>query len=223
MWFKKIYKIEDIKNLSKSLIQTRDNYRIAIIDDQKNLPLAKSLEQHDFFVKHYLDIKSLDELIKYDIIVSDIEGVGRKFGSVYQGGHLIKEIRTRFPLKYLIAFSGKSFDMNYNQFFKLCDNVSTKNADITEWVGYLDIAINSVSDPAFMWTKARTQFLSSNIPLDLISKIEHSYVKALANKNLELFKGKKLVSKFDYGNTIATIDAIGTYIQIAISLLSKSS
>ena len=223
MWFEKKYKIEDLQNLSKSLVQPRDSYKIAVIDDQKNLQLVKSLEQHDFFIKHYLDIKSLDEVIKYDIIVSDIEGVGKKFGSIFEGGHLIKEIRTRFPLKYIIAFSGKSFFMDYNQFFKLCDNVSTKNADITEWVAFLDIAINSVSDPIFIWTKARTQLIANNIPLEVIAKIENSYVKAIANRKIGLYKGIKLVSKFDYGNTIATVDAIGTYIQIAISLLAKGS
>lgn len=222
MWLLRKYKIEDIQNLSKSLLQTRDSYRIAIIDDQKSLPLVKSIEQHDFSIKHFLDVKSLDELTRFDIIISDIEGVGIKFGSSFEGGHLIKEIRSRFPLKYLIAFSGKSFDMSYNQFFKLCDNVATKNTDITEWITYLDLAIKNISDPTFVWSKARAQLLLNNIPIEIISRIEHSFVKSLKKKDAVLFKGNRIVSKFDYGNTVATIDAIGTYIQIAISLLSKN-
>lgn len=221
MWFIKKHKIEDIQHLSRALLLERDKYKIAIIDDQ-NPPLIKSIEQHGFKITHYSDINTISEIKRYDIIISDIQGVGKKFGSEFEGGHLIREIHNNYPLKYLIAYSGKSFDMRYNQFFKLCDHVSTKNADITEWVNYLDTATKKLSDPTFIWSKARQQFLENKIPLKVISDIENSFVKSIAKKNEKLFRARKYSLDFNYGNTVATIDAIGTYLQIIIPFLIKT-
>lgn len=223
MWFlSKKYKIEDIQHLSRTLLQERDKYRIAFIDDQ-NPPLIKAIEKHGFDLTHFQDISNVNEIKKYDIVICDIQGVGKSFGSEFEGGHLIKEIRLNYPLKYLIAYSGKSFDMRYNQFFKLCDNVAMKQTDITDWINYLDSAIKQVSDPIFVWSKAREQFIMNNIPLVVVSEIEKSYVKSISNNNISLFNTKKISSKFNFGNTIATIDAIGTYLQIIIPFLIKSS
>ena len=134
MWsFSKKYKIEDIQHLSRTLLQERDKYRIVFIDDQ-NPPLIKAIEKHGFDLTHFQDISNVNEIKKYDIVICDIQGVGKSFGSEFEGGHLIKEIRLNYPLKYLIAYSGKSFDMRYNQFFKLSDNVAMKQADITDWI-----------------------------------------------------------------------------------------
>jgi len=92
MWFTKKYKIEDIQHLSRALLQDREKYRIAIIDDQ-NFTLIKSIEQHGFDITHFFDVENISDLKRYDIIISDIQGVGKKFGSEYEGGYLIKEIR----------------------------------------------------------------------------------------------------------------------------------
>lgn len=159
-------------------------------------------------------------MVKFDIIICDIQGVGKNFGSKYEGGHLIKEINNKYPLKYLVAFSGKSFDMTYNQFFSLCDTVMQKHADISEWTGCLDKATINLSDPIYIWKKARKMLLENQEDLNLVSKLEQAYLKSIVKNNKDFWNKTTSKSNFNYGNSVATIDALGTYISLVLQLLA---
>jgi hypothetical protein len=216
-FFTKEYSLQDLTTVSKKIIINRSNYRIAIIDDER-VPLIEQLIPHNYNITYFEDISVIDQLNNFQIIICDIEGVGKKFGSKYGGAHLIKEIRNNDPLKYIIAFSSKSFDMSFNDFFKECDNAMEKHLDITQWTTSLDIAIKSINNPIFMWEKVRNALLKNNINLSDVSKIERAYIKSILKKDSSYFN-KISKSNFNYGNTITTIDAIGTYLQLLIPIM----
>ncbi|HMG16869.1 MAG TPA: hypothetical protein VK590_15540 [Saprospiraceae bacterium] len=218
--FRKNYTIKDLQEIITLIGVNRDNFRIAIIDDQK-IGLIKSLRQHSYRIDHFNDVINFDVLAKYDIIICDIQGVGKSLGSKYEGGHLIKEIRNFYPLKYIIAFSGKSFDVSYNKFFRLCDDVMGKYVDVTSWTMCLDMAMKNINNPIYIWNKTRHLLLKGNIDIDTISKVEKGYIKAIIKRDIKYFNFLS-AKENSLGNSIAIIDAIGTYIQVILGLIQLS-
>lgn len=218
IWNKK-YELSELQKFMNSIKIDRDDYKIAIIDDQ-NIILIGKLKSHNFNVTHFKDVDNIHELKKYNIIICDIQGVGKKLGSKYEGAHLISEIKKEFPLKYLIAFSGKSFDPTYNKFFILCDDVMQKGSDIKDWVECLDLAIKNNLDPIYNWEIARKVLLQQKTPLDKLSKIEQAYIKAILKNDTSYYNRLIAKKQVDYSNVISTIDAIGTYLSFIHSLTS---
>jgi hypothetical protein len=218
--FSKKYTLQDLFSISNSIKIIRDNYRIALIDDQ-TIPLIKTLKLHSYRIDHFKDVEKVEELDKYHIVVCDIDGVGKAFGSKFQGGHLIKEIRNQFPLKYIIAFSGKSFDIRYNDYFKLCDNVMEKYADATDWTNCLDLGIKQLNNPVYVWNKARNLLLLNDISLIDVAKIEQCYIKSVVKADRNFFDRLEIKNS-NYSNAASVISAIGTYIQVIIGLIQLS-
>ena len=218
LWRKKynLSELQDIINLVKI---ERYETRIAIIDDQ-NIALIPRIKKHNFNITHFKDIENIDDLLRFKIIICDIQGVGKKLGSKFEGAHLISEIKREYPLKYVIAFSGKSFDPTYNKFFKLCDDVMQKGSDINDWVNCLDLAISNYLDPIYNWESARKTLLEYNISLDEISKLEQAFIKTLLRKDISIYN--KLIKKnqTSYSNAVSTVSAIGTYLSFIHSLIS---
>lgn len=208
--FWQTYNLNDLKDIVQSNLCDRENFKIAVIDDQ-NISLIRKLKQHGYQITHFEDIEEIDRLSKYKIIICDIEGVGKKFGSKYQGGHLIQEINKHYPLKYLIAFSGRSFDMTYNKFFSLCDTVMEKRADISEWTGCIDQGISNLSNPIYTWRKARKLLLLTYTTQE-VHKIEQAYLKTIIKKDGRHFGN--VLNKHTYSDSIALLGAIGTYLSI---------
>ena len=54
------------------------------------------LQRHKFDIDKFDDIENIESLNAYDIILCDIQGVGTKFNTSYQGAYLVKEIYKRY-------------------------------------------------------------------------------------------------------------------------------
>ena len=127
-------KLSDLTLTCPDIRILKQKTHIAIIDDQPFHRLD-SLRAHGFNITELGgDIKSVDPVIAYPIVVCDIKGVGKAFGSQYEGAHDLSEIRKTFPDKYLITFSGATFDASYNESLSTADASATKDAALEYWV-----------------------------------------------------------------------------------------
>ena len=220
LWEKK-YALIDLREIINSLNIDRNETRIAIIDDQ-NIALIPKIKKHSYNITHFKDIENINDLQKFKVIICDIQGVGKKFGSKYEGAHLISEIKKEYPLKYVVAFSGKSFDPTYNKFFKMCDDVMQKGSDINEWVTCLDLAIKNTINPKYNWEIARKTLLESNVSLNEISKIEQAFIKTIIKNDISIYNKLIIKNQDSYSNAVSTISAIGTYLSFFHSLIAKT-
>ena len=171
------------KSNSRSLLS------IAVIDD-KRFAYADLLRKHDFNIVELGDISDIKAVSEYSIVVCDIKGVGKKFKSAAEGGHVIKEIRNRYPDKYIIAFSGSTFDPTFKKYFDSCDVAVKKDADIEEWINALDGAIEVVGNPIKRWIRTRTILLEHEMELFEVLKLEQAYIKAIRKKNPKLIRAE---------------------------------
>lgn len=188
----KRYSISDLEALRKAHSINRKNFQIAVIED-KVFPCLDELRNHQYNITVFPDIARLSVLADFDIVISDIKGVGKHFGSSLEGAHMIEEIHKRFPNKYLIAYSGSTYNPTYNRYFKLCDDTKKKSVDVHEWVTTIDRALELINDPVFQWEKTRQILISQRFSLEQISSIEKAYAKSILKKNMSSLE--KVVTK----------------------------
>lgn len=219
---KKKYSLNDLDNAIRDSDYNRNDFRIAVIED-KIFPHLHGLVKHDFNITLFEDIEHLSILTDYDIIVSDIRGVGKFLQSKLEGAHLIQEIHKKFPNKYLIAYSSSRFNINNNKYFNICDHCEKKSIDINEWCESLDYAIKKVNSPLYQWEKTRKRLLDKNVPLDRIQKIQNEYIKSIIKKNPEYFrKAIKSEYKISSDNVKPIFDSISSFTAKFIAELIKS-
>lgn len=187
----------------------RSQVKVVVIDDD-GFPEEAVLRSHEFNVKVFNDIDDIRMVEAYDVVMCDIQGVGRSLGSSYEGAHIISEIHKFYPAKILISFSGIKFDTTYNKFFSLCDFNYSKNIDKEDWPDKLDLAIQKLLDPIQQWIKIRTYLLDNDVGLYKVLQLENDYVKSILKK-----------SSFSPAESL--INSLGPHIKDIVVSLAKSA
>lgn len=181
--------LSDIPRDAKQAASNRNQQPIAVIDDRP-FTYASLLQSHGFVIRELGDINDLAAVESYSVIICDIKGVGKAFGSRYEGAHVAREIKKKYPDKYVIIFSSADFGAHYKRFFDHCDDVVKKDADSGAWVEALDIAIEVVSDPVKRWKRIRQILLEKDCPIMDTLLIEDAYVRSIQKKNPSILDKK---------------------------------
>jgi hypothetical protein len=195
---------------------------IAVLDDNPFAP-REALLNHKFRVTELgPDIRSVDQISTYPIIVCDVGGVGRAFGSNLEGAHLVTEIRKAYPDKFLMAYTGMTYSLAMTNALTVADKRMEKDASVDAWVQTLEAGINEVMNPRNRWIRMRRALLERGVELFDVLKLEQAFIKSvqrrtpdvLANEARALGVGqevKDLVVKF---SATAIADVIGKAIGI---------
>src|SRR3989339_1797511 len=104
-------RLSSIGQESIDLAEAKSKVEIAVLDDKPFSP-KEALLIHKFrIVELGPDIRSLDQISTFSIIISDVGGVGKAFGSALEGAHLVAEIRKAYPDKFLVAYTGLTYSL----------------------------------------------------------------------------------------------------------------
>ena len=183
--------IFELKSISKTDFIDRRSVKIAVIDDEPFI-YKDILLRHDFDIREIGDPNDIKALEAYDIVLCDIKGVGKHFHSSFEGGHLIKEIKARYPSKIIVAYTGQQFDATYNQFYKISDFTLKKDISGDEWVDYLDKAVKQVVDPMEQWVRLRKLLIKHEVSSLQLMYIEDGFVKKHLGQDDRFPSGKVL-------------------------------
>jgi len=179
--------LKDIEFMPQNKAKSRSLMDIAIIDDEKFKDF-EALRKSSFKVTELGDISDIRSVSEYSIVICDIKGVGKSFQTKYGAGHVISEIRQRYPDKYIIVYSGSPVDPTYKRFLDKCDVSVRKNADVTEWINALDVAIEEMANPIKRWKRLRTIFLDNGMELYDVFVFEQAYIKAFRKNNPKILE-----------------------------------
>ena len=141
--------ISDLKLRPADANVARRATEIAVLDDEPFVR-TEQLRTHGFLVTELGgDLKSVSQIDRYPIVVCDVRGVGKSFGSAAEGAHVVSEIRKAYPDKYLIAYTGMTYDVIVTEKLQAAsvDKIMQKDAAVDAWVQLLDTAIKEVTDP----------------------------------------------------------------------------
>ncbi|MFS2178341.1 hypothetical protein ACCC98_20720 [Rhizobium pisi] len=179
----------DLRNFRQrkgtSLAELRKAIPIAVIDDE---PFAAeiNLRNHGYVITQIGDVKRIDEVEKYRIVLCDLMGVGRHFDKNKQGASLIQEIRLAYPATIVVAYSGSSFNSPQARSAKEnADLTIKKDEDISEWRRVLDDLLQKAADPYFLWQRTRLQLTNMEIDTRTILLLEDAYVRAVLDGDSE--------------------------------------
>jgi len=200
--FGKPLSIEDINGTyipESDIRKIRAAQKILVIDDQDFLYKQQLVENYDFRITKLDDLENSSHANEYNIVLCDIDGVGKKIGGEKgSGGDIIKELRKSYPLKTILAYSGHSYSARYNKYFELADKVVEKDIELDEWVELLDNYCEEIINPVLQWKKTRNHLLECNLRLEIILELEDLFVKSYKDRNkLEEIVNNKLVKNLD--------------------------
>ncbi|EGT4275288.1 hypothetical protein SMZ52_000574 [Cronobacter sakazakii] len=188
--FGKCYELDELNTIAPYQVTNRSMVPIVCIDDQ-GMQYEEILRNHGFNLRVLEDIADIKAISDYPIVICDIKGVGKKFGSQFEGGHIIEEIHKNYPDKILISFSGHQFDARYNKFFKLCDYVLKKDIDSDQWVSVLDDTIKKVTTPIAQWKRIRSFLYDKEVSTRKVFELEQEFIAAMLTKDKSKFATQK--------------------------------
>jgi hypothetical protein len=125
-------------------------------------------------------------------VICDIKGVGAAFGSKYEGAHVLSEIRKAYPDKYLVAFTGMTYDASYNEKLNAADKSATKDTPIEVWTQTLEAGLRAVGDPRERWIRLRPTLLAKGVELYDLLLLEQAFIKSIKERNAKTFSEKMM-------------------------------
>ncbi len=187
------------KKVSMSQKEIRSAVKIAIIDDEK-FKAHSNLTTYGYKIEELPDIKSLDDISDFDVIICDLMGVGQNFDKSIGGASIIKEIKDNYPTKYVIAYTGaRSNTAEASAAKQFSDDFIKKDDDITKLVGKLDDAIDIASDPYERWLTTRQGLIDLEIDLRKILELESAYVEAINSNDKDFSEVGAILKGADLG------------------------
>jgi hypothetical protein len=180
--FKK-YTVDCLKSSTKLDIAKRRSYIEVLVIDDTSFPPKENLEKNGFRITQWNDIEDLKTIEHYDLILCDIEGVGKKINPEDQGGAVIKQMKMLYPYKYIIAYSARTFGTQFNQFFMYADETVPKDKDISDWCDTLDAGMEDLVDPQKSWIRIRKYLSNSTIGTKDLLNLEDKYVRSILGKH----------------------------------------
>ena len=106
-------------------IKKRSN--ILVVDDTEFV--YKQLFERDGYTIHkWNDVEKLEKIENnyYDVILLDIQGVGKEYSSE-EGLGILRHIHEVSPTQIVIAYSNADFSLKYHEFFKTADATLAKS------------------------------------------------------------------------------------------------
>lgn len=172
-------RLSSIGQEALDLADAKSKVEIAVLDDNPFAP-REALLIHKFRVVELgPDIRSLDQVSTYPIIVCDVGGVGKAFGSQLEGAHLVAEIRKAFPDKFLMAYTGMTYSRAMSDALTAADKRMEKDASIDAWVQTLEAGIIEVMNPRNRWIRLRRALLARGVELFEVMKLEQAFIKSV--------------------------------------------
>jgi len=191
--FGKRYKLDDLNSIGISGSDNRDErskIKIAIIDDE-DIPFLNSLRNSGYNIQHYRDVDNFNMLSDYQIVISDIDGVGQSFSSEYQGAYIIKELKRLFPDKYLIAMSSKIYNLSFTEILSNADVKINRDVNVDIVSEKLNIAIKEISSVKNRWLRVRAQLINEHfIDLYDVWSMEQDVIKSILTKENKIDSDK---------------------------------
>jgi CheY-like chemotaxis protein len=164
---------------AREIRDRRQAVRIAVVDDHPFAPQA-NLNAYNYNITQIGDVRSVDQVKGYDLVLCDIIGVGLSFSQTLQGASLMAEIKRVYPEKLVIAYTGATLNQSATKEAKLvADALIKKDIDIKEWVDKLDNYINLVLNPQTAWSRVRADLVSRGVGTKDILLLEDAFVGSM--------------------------------------------
>ena len=123
------------------------------------------------------DFDDINDIIPYDIVFCDINGIGLKIDKEKQGVSVAQMIKDNFPQKIVIIFSAADQPLSMTEGYHFVDDVITKNMSAKEMASNIDRYIEMLENPILKWASIKKMLEQKDIQTKDIAILENYYVK----------------------------------------------
>lgn len=216
------YKISDLAAIQIDLASLKREIDIAVIDDNP-FSRREQLERYGFRIREIGgDFASFEQVEAFPVVVCDIMGVGRSFGSEFEGAGVIAELRKRHPDKYLIAFTAATHNIRYNASLSKADASLEKDISTDAWVAELEKGLLSVGSPHQRWLRFRIGLIAQGVDAFHVFNLEQAYVKAIIEKSQKPLESSSLLEKIPNELRVPVAKFVATAVVQLLKLASNA-
>ncbi len=204
--YEKMYSVGNLKEqrISTNIKIDRKNIKICVVDDE-GFDIDKVHSLGYIQVERKLRFENIGDYEKYDMVLCDIEGVGNELDSVRQGLAVAEQIKSVYPEKIVLIYSGKNVE-SYGELPPCVDGVLSKVDSTTELVKKMEQYYRDSVDPILVWEKTRQRMFEAGIATKTIAIVEDRYCISMLEK-------KDFLQFEDY-NWQENVEIVGKYIEI---------
>jgi hypothetical protein len=188
------YRLSSARSTGQS---RRSSVPIAVIDDEP-FQAEHNLKNVGYDIRYLGNIRDIDEVATYNIVLCDLQGVGRHIDNRKQGAFIIDEIKRNNPEKFVLAYTGGALDDEISvQAQMYADYFIRKDADMDEWRDKLDEVIGFLSNPVEVWRRQRVALVDADVNTLDILRLEDAYVRSIKERNPSKYKAVAMNSRIN--------------------------
>ncbi|RZF65694.1 response regulator [Sphingomonas populi] len=205
--------------LSRGVSERRRKLSIAVIDDEPFKP-QMNLESYGYSFTLLGDLRSVEQVRQFPLILCDIVGVGRHFDAIKQGASIISEIKNNYPEKVVVAYTGNvTADPAVRAAIERADAIIQKDIDIEDWISELDRLAILATNPFLVWERVRRRMIDIHVNTRDILLLEDSYVRSIQQRDFNLLHFQNLATRARIGDAARNIalNLVASYMFAALS------
>jgi CheY-like chemotaxis protein len=164
--------------------EARKRARILVIDDDKEAFPVQLLQKEGYNIHYWPKVENIRPLEEgeFDIIFLDIGGISPPELSKTDGLGILEHLKRHNPGQIVVAYSGRSFDLSQQRFFKLADDFLGKPSDLLECKEKIDQLLQAKFTAMHYWNTLLDVLKRNDVPEKKIKDFETLFVKNAERK-----------------------------------------
>jgi len=205
-WFQK-HAIQEIAQ-PLPFEQLKRHAKIVVLDDEKDSFPTELLQNDGYTIEWWsqLDAAKLHRLERgdFDIIVLDIQGItDHTLSDTGDGLGVLRRLKSVNPRQVVVAFSGKTYDLDSVPFWKLADETIRKPVSVITCKEVIDRLIKEHISVQAYWESVQHLLTENGVGADKVKKLENRVVKsAKSGSSMGLREVQRIVGSV---KSIATV------------------
>ena len=160
--------------------------RFLVIDDEELAIPVEALKRDGYDISQIQEVDStymsLCEAGTFDVILLDYNGVAPPQISANDGFGVFERIRSRNPSQYIIAISGKAFDISRAAYLREASDWLKKPASLADTKDKMDRAIRARFDQSLLFEEIKEKLIAQGVPQKSVEKFLADLSNPQSNK-----------------------------------------
>lgn len=168
--------------------EIRQRARILVVDDQE-FPYQALFERDGYAITKWDDVPSMSDLESrnFDLILLDLQGVGRGQSVAGEGFGVLKHLRTTQPALIIIAYSNSNWSLTHQPFFELADATLAKTADYLDFKLAVDDLLAQKFSLGFYLSRIASEVGGSSVSMRRLQKVSRDAILMNRPEKLQSF------------------------------------
>lgn len=164
------------------LDELRKRCKTLVVDDEEASFPTAALKNEGYTIDWWdrVDADGLARLEsgQFDLIILDIQDIAEPgLSDTGDGLGILRRLKDINPEQFVVAFSGREFDLDAVPFWRLADDALRKPVTLIACKAKLDVWIRECLDPVAQWERIKRRLIANNISPLALRRVEGAIVR----------------------------------------------